>query len=862
MSMTEFASDTGTAIADIPPTEEPQFAMLDLAMVVTSRTNPRKHFDQAKLNELAEGIKASGVHQPVLVRQLPADRLQETFADRRKGAPLPSHEIVAGERRYRASKLAGGSTIPAMIRRLTDDQVREIQLIENLQREDLSPLEEAEGFRDLMEHSHLSAEEVGIKVKRSKAYVYASIKLLDLTPEPRAVLEAGKIHVSLALPIARIPDSKLQKKALAEAMRAEHDGTPIHSARSFQAWVRLNVMLDLAKAAFSITDESLHATAGSCKTCPKRTGANPDIFSDVQGADICTDPKCFEAKAEVHRGRLVAKAEAKGFTVIEGKAAKEIVSQYSYQPLKGYSRLDQKRTDIDESGPTLRKLLGSDAPSPVLIENPYTKELIEAVPTEEAEAVLVAKGAIGKEETQTAGKLEAQIEGLKDRAKVEGQKAGRRAMFEVIKEAVRIEADEAVSALITSDLVRTWLVRQVADFDAGETLVELLNLQVEGDDYGAADDAATAALQRASDANVWRALVLFMAADEREYFPYGRRVDETPALNAIATVAGLDLDTARDKAIADRKLQLRNDIAELKARSAPKKSSPKPDKAQGAKKSNAPPAAQKKRAGKPSAEEVQAQISEKLQELDQAPDGAELEGAADAAQDQSQAPVGANEEEGAAPAAPAATSAMVGDKITVTDSKYTQFEQEGEVTHVLAKGKVRVAFGAGVNAVLPAAAVRVLAKALWPFPTEFHRGTDTAAETQSASPADVLTVGQIARVKAGTKGPTGKFRKTVGKIGRIESINAGRAALRHGPRSHELVVLPIGDLEAYKADPTIGSRVRVVAAGITEARTKLLWRHGIVRECRDTGWAVVLTGKDGAVGDVEEFGTEELEVLE
>ncbi|NVM87596.1 ParB/RepB/Spo0J family partition protein [Variovorax sp. SG517] len=739
MSLKEFASDTGDAIAETTTVDEPQFAMLQLAMVVTSRTNPRKHFDQAKLQELAEGIKASGVHQPVLVRLLPADRLQETFADRRRGDPLPSHEIVAGERRYRASKLAGVSTIPAMIRQLTDDQVREIQLIENLQREDLSALEEAEGFRDLMEHSHLSAEEVGNKVKKSKAYVYARVKLLELIPEAKEALETRQIDHSIALPIARIPVAKLQKKALTEALKRDYQGEPTYSVRAFEQWVRENVMLDLGKAAFNIKDESLHATAGSCKACPKRTGANPELFADVKSADICTDPVCFDAKTEVHRGRLVAKAEAKGFTVIEGKAAKEIVSPHSWQGLKGYSRLDQKRTDIDESGPSLRKLLGADAPSPVLIENPYTKELIEAVPTAEAEAVLVTKGAIAKDETQSAVKLERQIENLKQEAKTRSEKAGRRAMFETIKEAVRTEADEAVSALITADLVRTWLVRQITDFDAGETLVEVLNLQVDGDDYGAKNEAAIAALQRASDPNVWRALVLFMAADEREYYPYGRGdALATPALNAIATVAGLDLAAAREKAIAEQKLQLRNQISRLKAAAAPKAAKePKLATAQKAKKSTAPPAAQATRAGKSSAEEVQAQIAEKLRALDgETPEDSVESASASGTEDQNQAPTGANEEEGAAPTAPAAPLPAVGDRVAVIDSKYSQFELEGEVTHVLAKGKVRVAFGVSADAVLPNTALRVLAKALWPFPIESRQADpSTSATPASAAPA-------------------------------------------------------------------------------------------------------------------------------
>jgi ParB/RepB/Spo0J family partition protein len=752
MSTKEFASDIGAAIAKATPADEDQFAMLDLDVVVASLTNPRRHFNQIKLAELAENIKATGVHHPVLVRPLPAARLQETFNDRRRGAALPSHEIVAGERRFRASKLAGVATIPAMMRRLTDDQVREIQLTENLLREDLTALEEAEGFHQLMEHSHLSAEEVGVRVKRSKAHVYARVKLRELTQEAREALETGKIDASIALPIARIPDAKLQKKALTEALKRDGNDEPLYSVRSFETWVRANVMLDLAKASFNIKDETLHATAGSCKECPKRTGANPDLFADVRGADICTDPRCFEAKAEVHRGRLVAKAEAKGYTVIEGKAAKEIVSQYGYQPLKGYSRLDQKRTDIDESGPSLRKLLGNDAPSPVLIEDPYTKELIEAVPTAEAEAVLIAKGAIAKEQSQTAAQLEVKIDRLKDEAKIDGMKAGRRAMFDVIKEAVRTEADDAVSALITADLVRTWLVRQIVDFDAGETLVEVLNLKIEGDECGAADDAAIAAMQRASDPNVWRALVLFLASDEREYYPYGRRGDETPALNAIAAIVGLDLDTPREKAIADRKVQLRNDIAELKSKAGPKSPS-KPGKEQKAKKSSAPPAAQKKRAGKPSAEEVQAKIAEELQALDQAPDGAELTVAAEAAQEPIQAPGGADEEVGAAPAAPAAPLPEIGDEVEVIDSKYSQFEKRGTVVRPDRKDRLRVSFLGEDEAVLPASALRVLTKALWPFPTESRRTTASPAlaPVQGAA-ATELKVGDRVRVRGSLAG--------------------------------------------------------------------------------------------------------------
>ena len=106
-----------------------QMGMLDVDCIVASQTNPRKTFKPEPLKELAVSIKASGVHQPILVRPLPAKRLAETFAGRRPGAPLPTHELVAGERRWRGCIIAEVRKIPAMIRDMTDEQVLELQNI-------------------------------------------------------------------------------------------------------------------------------------------------------------------------------------------------------------------------------------------------------------------------------------------------------------------------------------------------------------------------------------------------------------------------------------------------------------------------------------------------------------------------------------------------------------------------------------------------------------------------------------------------------------------------------------------------------------------------------------------------------------
>lgn len=370
------------------------FATLPLHLLISSPTNPRKTFDAAKLAELTASIQASGVHQPILVRPLPGSRMQETFDTGQPGMPRPTHEIVAGERRYRASVNADGVTsIPAMIRELTNDQVLEIQLVENLQRADLSELEEAEGYELLMQHTRITADALGDKIGKSRSYVYSRLKLLDLCQECKQALRTGQIDASRAILLARIPDGQLQIKALTYAAEAHAGEVP--SVRALQVWLRQNVMLQLDRAPFQITAPNLLPLAGSCKACPKRTGAAPDIFSDVDGADICTDPPCYNQKCEAHLAELQHQADKRGMRLVYGPEAKTICYEKS-STLRGYSPLSQVRDDA--GGKRLDHLLSPSPTVPiagaVLIENPFTRELIPAIPTAEAEAALLAKGLI------------------------------------------------------------------------------------------------------------------------------------------------------------------------------------------------------------------------------------------------------------------------------------------------------------------------------------------------------------------------------------------------------------------------------------------------------------------------------------
>ncbi|WP_157755043.1 ParB/RepB/Spo0J family partition protein [Variovorax boronicumulans] len=849
MPLTEFAAGSGTAIDSQVDAPVDQFMVLDLALIVASNTNPRTVFNLPRLEELATSIKASGVHQPVLVRPLPARRLQETFDGFRRGE-RPAYELIAGERRFRASKLAGVDTIPAMIRHLTDEQVLEIQLVENLQRDDLHPMEEAEGYEKLIQATHVTKEELGEKVGKSRGYVYGRLKLLALGQEARTAFYASEIDASRALVIARIPDAGQQVKALAEATAEDWQGGLRHNFKSFVRWAQQNMMLRLDAARFPTTDATLVVEAGSCRDCAKRTGAQPEVYADVESADVCTDPTCYHAKDAAHEVIVIDRARENGQQVILEKEAKAIwVAEHI--PLKGYTRLDRPDPRVHETK-MLKTVLGKSMPAPVLMQNPHKRgELIEVLPTSQVTKLLKESGklkpaprATGTAPASAAAKAAAEA----TRPVEERREYHNRWQAEAMRQA---DAHfKGWTGGIPASAIRAFLLETFDRMDEGP-FGPALDL---GEEFNTLD--ARNRLQTLPDSAMNEVFIRWVLHDSEGYpSPWTaeqrNRTEPKHPTWEILGLAGVDVDAIQ--AETKRAMESDDRAAELaKAQSDAKSQAT----GQSGKKSSTPPAAPKKRGGKPSAEEVQAQIAEQLQQLDQAPDGAEQEVAAEAAQEPSQAPDGAAEEVGAAPAAPAAPALQVGDRITVTDSKYTQFEEQGEITHVLAKSKVRVAFDKGPDAVLPAAAVQVTAKALWPLPTESTAPVKDAPAT--------FSLGQLVKVKAGSKSAGGKALKTVGKVGRIAGLgDDGRVHLRHGPRSHELVVVQPEQLEPYSAalQVVIGSKVRIHPKGFLESRNKLAWREGTVDACTDDGWRVTISATAKDVELVVAFDTAELEVL-
>jgi ParB/RepB/Spo0J family partition protein len=539
------------------------FTTLPLADIAPSLTNPRKSFNPVKLTELAESIKASGVHQPILVRPLPGERVPTTD----RGV---THEIVAGERRYRACQQAGLADIPVLIRDMSDEQVLETQIVENLQRDDLTALEEAEGF-EALQATGATVDGIAGKIGKSRSYVFARLKLLDLSMECKEAMRAGQIDASRALLIARIPDTTLQTKALAEATRADYRGE-VCSVRALQSWLQANVMLKLDAAMFNIADSTLVPAVGNCTSCPKRTGASPDLFADVQSVDICTDPACFHTKEAAHRESVLAAAERRGMRLIDGDEAKAIIPHQWMPGLSGYSPLTQERTDtVDGQPATLGQLLGKDLDAAVLIENPWTKELTAAIPTDEAEAMLLARGLVKAVEAKAAKKddIEGEIKRLKDRADKEVTKRFRDDAFAQLADVVHGCRDDLSAKLLTPNLLRAWWLRQVDEMTDPD-LAELFNLELVHPDARTNEerDAQTTQIrlhvQACNSGKLYQALALHLVMDDTPDYFYGP-IEPPTLFEALASELGVDLDSIESEAHDAVHDEYADEIKKLKA---------------------------------------------------------------------------------------------------------------------------------------------------------------------------------------------------------------------------------------------------------------------------------------------------------
>ncbi len=180
----------------------PGVLSVELDQIMPSPLQPRRHFDSARLQELAQAIRSQGIIEPLVVRPAPA-------AD---GAAV-RYELVAGERRWRAARIAGLSVVPIVIRELDDHAALEMSLVENLMREDLNPVDEAHGFERLARSFAMSHDQVAARIGKSRPYVSNAIRLLDLAPAVLEMIERSELSAGQARPLLAMASAEAQTLA-------------------------------------------------------------------------------------------------------------------------------------------------------------------------------------------------------------------------------------------------------------------------------------------------------------------------------------------------------------------------------------------------------------------------------------------------------------------------------------------------------------------------------------------------------------------------------------------------------------------------------------------------------------------------
>lgn len=296
---------------------------IPLAAIEESPLNARRLY--RGLEELAESIRSKGVIVPLMVRP------------GRDGG----YQLVTGHRRVRAAKLAGLETVPATVRDLSDEEVIEIQIIENIQRSDVTPIEETAAYEALVDKYHRTVEDIAAKVGKSPAYVYQRMRLAALPKEAKDAVAAGALGVSVALAIARLPGAAARKQAASEVLeiRGEYShaaGGQVEkrmSSAEAVAFIRARYTLRMSDAGFDLTDASLVPKAGACAKCPKCSSNTPQLFPELADKDdLCTDPDCFAAKRDATWKRTAAAAESDGKKVLDAKKTKEIFGEFGHAP--------------------------------------------------------------------------------------------------------------------------------------------------------------------------------------------------------------------------------------------------------------------------------------------------------------------------------------------------------------------------------------------------------------------------------------------------------------------------------------------------------------------------------------------------
>lgn len=515
-------------------------ADITLDQLHDSPFQPRTHY--AGLEGLAESIRADGIQQPLKVRPRRPNPLRDDITD--------GYELVFGHRRKRAAELAGLATVPCLVAAMTDAEVRAAQMAENVQRENMRAIEEAQGYQVQIQADGISQAELARRIGKSPSHVAGRLRLLQLTPSVRRALDDGRVGAEVALLIARVGPPMVQDKALAAIaaahLRSDLEDGGKRSLRDVRNLLAEKFTLDLKAALFDPEDTALVLDAGACSACPKRTG-NALEWQDVatftvernglgrhmdwmnkSGPDLCTDPDCFDAKKRAHLRRQDDQLRAEGKDVIDGNKARQAIDAHgnvkgAFVPVAAVkAELAKVRKDIIKRGQL--------PPAPVTIQDPRKGKTVQAYRREDLERAGVNLATTDPKPVQRGFDWEA--ERRKERAECDAEHQARRRLLLATRQAMR------GTPWTHDDLLM--VVRHALD-ECDVQQVELL-----AELWGAANGATLADTLEAMPHSHLAQLLLDVALTDSVVVNSRWEIEREPeALLDAAARYGVDVDAAR-----------------------------------------------------------------------------------------------------------------------------------------------------------------------------------------------------------------------------------------------------------------------------------------------------------------------------
>ena len=324
------------------PVADDRIYQLPISQIKPCPLNPRKRYNAQGITEFAENIRKVGIIHALLVRPV--------------GVQVGlSYEVIAGHRRLMAATQAGLETAPCLIKEISDEEALDLMLSENLQRMDLTPIEEAEGLQSMLELKDLNEaplytrETLAQKLGKSPDHIFNCLRLLRLPKKARTALEEGGIGVSIGYLIAKLPTVEMRDRLTKEVLTGYGDGRPL-TAREVNDTIARTYMVELKTAPFDISDANLgpalhmengeRVSGGACSDCPWNSANREDVESKFH---LCMNPACFMAKVQAHTSRVKQRALDSGALVVEGEKADRLIHHDGTPRYdSGFVRLDAK----------------------------------------------------------------------------------------------------------------------------------------------------------------------------------------------------------------------------------------------------------------------------------------------------------------------------------------------------------------------------------------------------------------------------------------------------------------------------------------------------------------------------------------